>query len=52
MIHYRDMTFCPFYARCEYRTTRCLEENPMLRTVGDKGHQIACWVDIKNGGAL
>jgi len=42
---------CPFYARCQYRTPRCLEENPMLRTVGEKNHQIACWVDIKDEGA-
>ena len=41
---------CPFYARCKYRLPRCLEENPELRVVGPDNHQIACWVDIKNGG--
>jgi oligopeptide transport system ATP-binding protein len=42
---------CPFYARCHSRIPRCLEENPQLRAVGSGNHQIACWVDINNGGA-
>jgi oligopeptide transport system ATP-binding protein len=38
---------CPFYARCQYRVERCLEENPGLRAVRTDGHEIACWVDVE-----
>ena len=37
---------CPFHPRCKHRISRCLEENPRLRTVGLGDHQIACWVDL------
>ncbi|MBN1642180.1 MAG: ABC transporter ATP-binding protein [Anaerolineae bacterium] len=33
---------CPFAPRCEYVTDRCLEENPVLESVG-LDHQAACW---------
>ncbi len=36
---------CPFAPRCKYRTDRCLEERPTLRTVAPN-HRIACWVDV------
>jgi oligopeptide/dipeptide ABC transporter ATP-binding protein len=39
---------CPFVARCEFTTDRCLEENPSLQPIGD-GHKIACWIDVKTG---
>ena len=41
---------CPFYARCRYRLPRCLDETPLLRRVGSEDHEIACWVDIHDGG--
>ena len=43
---------CPFYARCKYRIPRCLEENPELRPVGSDNHEIACWVDVRERGAV
>ena len=36
---------CPFYARCNYRIDKCLEEMPPLNTVGI-GHKAACHVDV------
>jgi oligopeptide transport system ATP-binding protein len=36
---------CPFYARCNYRIDKCLEEMPSLDTVGI-GHKAACHVDV------
>ncbi len=41
---------CPFYARCKYRLSKCLEENPPLEVVKTNGHEVACWVDIKGRG--
>jgi len=41
---------CPFYARCKYRLSKCLEENPPLVAVSTNGHEVACWVDIKGRG--
>jgi oligopeptide transport system ATP-binding protein len=40
---------CPFTARCEFNIERCKTENPPLRPVGEKHHNIACWVDIQTG---
>jgi len=37
---------CPFHARCQYRVSQCLQENPRLRSVGAEGHEIACWVEV------
>jgi len=37
---------CPFHARCQYRVSQCLQENPRLRPVGAEGHEIACWVEV------
>jgi oligopeptide transport system ATP-binding protein len=44
---YRTASTCPFAPRCPYRVNRCFEENPMLSEV-NKGHAIACWVDVVN----
>ena len=33
---------CPFAERCQFKTERCLEENPQLEEHGD-GHWVACW---------
>ncbi|MCB9430497.1 MAG: ABC transporter ATP-binding protein [Ardenticatenaceae bacterium] len=33
---------CPFAPRCSYATQRCLDENPVLETIG-RNHQVACW---------
>ena len=33
---------CPFAPRCDYVTDHCLEENPVLESVG-LDHQAACW---------
>ncbi len=33
---------CPFYARCKFRTEKCLAENPPLETVALR-HATACW---------
>jgi oligopeptide transport system ATP-binding protein len=39
---------CPFQPRCVYAVDRCLEENPSLEPV-NRGHKIACWVDVTGG---
>lgn len=39
---------CPFVPRCKYTVDRCMHENPRLMSVGN-GHNVACWVDVKNG---
>jgi oligopeptide/dipeptide ABC transporter ATP-binding protein len=33
---------CVFSTRCPLATARCREETPMLRPVGDQGHEAAC----------
>ncbi len=35
-------TGCPFYARCRFRTDKCLTENPHLEPVAVR-HNSACW---------
>jgi oligopeptide transport system ATP-binding protein len=40
---------CPFVPRCDYRTERCTQENPILEQVG-RGHQVACWEKDKTEG--
>ena len=40
---------CPFAQRCEFVIERCKTENPLLTSVGQEHHNIACWVDIKTG---
>ena len=44
---------CPFQPRCVYAIDRCLTENPTLEPVsgGERGHKIACWVDVTGGRA-
>jgi oligopeptide transport system ATP-binding protein len=37
---------CPFFARCNYRITKCIEAPPPLEFVGD-GHRSACYVDVR-----
>ncbi|HEX3244450.1 MAG TPA: ABC transporter ATP-binding protein [Chloroflexota bacterium] len=39
---------CPFAPRCAFAVERCLEENPLLETVGPE-HVAACWVDVTKG---
>ena len=39
---------CPFQPRCVYAIDRCAEENPALEPV-NRGHTIACWVDVTGG---
>ena len=39
---------CPFAPRCEFALEKCWSENPALTPV-DKGHRIACWVDVRTG---
>jgi oligopeptide transport system ATP-binding protein len=41
---------CPFVTRCEFAMEKCRAENPQLTSLGE-GHRIACWVDVKTGGA-
>ncbi len=41
---------CPFYARCQFRVPQCTQENPKLRPINGRGHEIACWVDVNKGG--
>jgi oligopeptide transport system ATP-binding protein len=36
---------CPFYARCNYRIDKCLQEVPSLSTAG-VNHKVACHVDV------
>ena len=41
---------CPFAARCDYVTERCMQENPTLVSVGYK-HTVACWEKDRTEGA-
>lgn len=46
---------CPFAPRCEYRTEKCLQEDPPIETLSPT-RRVACWnwetmvSDIKEGG--
>jgi oligopeptide transport system ATP-binding protein len=46
---------CPFAPRCQYRTDKCIEENPPLEATSPT-RRVACWnwetmvEDIKEGG--
>jgi oligopeptide transport system ATP-binding protein len=33
---------CPFAPRCDYKTEKCIKENPQLESVSP-GHEAACW---------
>jgi peptide/nickel transport system ATP-binding protein len=35
---------CRFYGRCPHRMDRCLEKAPPLYTVGEVGHEAACYL--------
>ncbi len=37
---------CPFYARCNYRISRCLEAPPPLEKIGGD-RRLACYVDVR-----
>ena len=39
---------CAFAERCTHLIDRCKEEMPFLVPVSNK-HEVACWVDIRNG---
>jgi oligopeptide transport system ATP-binding protein len=39
---------CPFVVRCPFSIPRCRAENPPLKKI-DKNHEIACWVDVREG---
>jgi oligopeptide transport system ATP-binding protein len=39
---------CPFAPRCSFSIDHCRKENPLLVPV-EKGHKIACWVDVNTG---
>jgi oligopeptide transport system ATP-binding protein len=41
----RPISGCPFFPRCTYREPRNELEMPPLRQI-ERGHQVACWVDI------
>lgn len=41
---------CPFAPRCAYAVDRSELELPVLRTV-EPGHQVACWVDVREAVA-
>jgi oligopeptide transport system ATP-binding protein len=43
----RDMPMgCPFKQRCPFAVERCEEEMPSLEEIAP-GHEIACWVDVR-----
>ena len=35
---------CRFYGRCAHRMDRCLEKQPPLYTISEKGHDAACYL--------
>jgi peptide/nickel transport system ATP-binding protein len=37
---------CRFHTRCPYVFDRCIPEEPVLRRLGDAGHQAACHLDV------
>jgi oligopeptide transport system ATP-binding protein len=39
---------CPFAPRCQFTQSRCREQNPALRQVGED-HRVACWLDPRTG---
>jgi oligopeptide transport system ATP-binding protein len=41
---------CPFAPRCKHAMEHCWRENPIMETAGPE-HRVACWVDIRTGGA-
>lgn len=42
---------CRFYPRCPHRMDRCLEAQPPLYDVGDRGHEASCYLYEENGVA-
>ncbi|NSW53192.1 MAG: ABC transporter ATP-binding protein [Anaerolineae bacterium] len=45
---YQPAAICPFAPRCEYRTERCLQENPpLISRNGTAEHHAACWVELR-----
>jgi oligopeptide transport system ATP-binding protein len=47
---YQTPQACPFAPRCKWVMEHCWQENPMLEKIANE-HRVACWVDIKTGGA-
>ena len=43
-----EPTSCPFAPRCAYAYERCVNENPLLKTISE-GHEVACWWNIDAG---
>ena len=44
--------YCSFYPRCPYACEECKSKKaPELRSVGEKGHFMACHLDVKGGQA-
>jgi oligopeptide transport system ATP-binding protein len=41
--------YCPFAPRCKFVIARCRHEQPILSSIGEEGHHVACWVDLKTG---
>ena len=41
--------YCPFAPRCKFAIERCRKELPILSSLGEDGHNVACWVDPKTG---
>ncbi|HEX4262443.1 MAG TPA: oligopeptide/dipeptide ABC transporter ATP-binding protein [Acetobacteraceae bacterium] len=42
----RPPSGCRFHTRCPYVFDRCIPEEPVLRRLGDAGHQAACHLDV------
>jgi peptide/nickel transport system ATP-binding protein len=45
---------CRFHTRCPYRQpTRCHDEAPQLRPLGERGHMVAChWAEEVQAGTI
>jgi oligopeptide transport system ATP-binding protein len=39
--------YCPFSPRCKFVIDRCRHQQPKLAPIGEEGHNVACWVDLK-----
>jgi oligopeptide/dipeptide ABC transporter ATP-binding protein len=35
---------CAFHPRCKWAITRCSQDVPELRPIGDQGREVACWL--------
>jgi oligopeptide transport system ATP-binding protein len=48
---FEEPEFCPFAPRCPFVQNRCREENPSMRSVGER-HSAACWFDVTSEDLL